>query len=117
MELTNGEIWLAKEPLNKLADMKLPVKTAYAIAKMASKLNDQLQVIEAVRIGLIRKYGVQEGKNWNVKEDSENWPKFMNDFDELMKQKVEVVVEKVKLPDNIEIESKVLIALTKFVEV
>ena len=125
MELINGEIFNAREPLGKLMEQKFPVKTAYGLAKMANKLNEQFNIIEQVRNGLIKTYGEADKNNpqqISVKQDGENFQKFVEEITELMNQEVEVVIEKVKLPEMVdgkplEIEPNILMALEKFVEV
>lgn len=125
MKLLNGEIFNTKEPLQTLMAQKLPVKVSYGLAKMANKLNEQIKVIDEVRIGLIKRYGEADKDNPQqlvVKTDSENYPKFVEEMTELMSQEVEVVIDKVKLPEQVddkpfEIEASVLMALEKFVEV
>ncbi len=123
MKLNNGEIFQAREPLAKLMEQKFPVKVSYGLAKLANKLQGQLKIIDDVRNGLINTYGkLDEAGQVMVKTDSENFPKFVSEVDELMNQEVEVVIEKVQLPEKvdertIEIEPSVLMALEKFVEV
>ena len=125
MKLLNGEIFNAKEPLEKLTEHKLPVKASLALAKMANKLNEELRIIENVRNGLVKKYGEADKDNPNqfsVDPKGGEYPKFVEEVTELMNQEIEVVIEKVKLPEEVdgkplEIEPKILMALEKFVEV
>ena len=120
MKLTNGEIFNAKEPLQKLLSEKLPVKTSYGLAKLAAKLRDQLQVIEKVRQGLIQTYGEKNPDNptqIRVDPQSESFPKFAEEYGELMTQEVEIVFEVVTLPDTLEVEPVTLMALEKFITV
>jgi len=120
MKLTNGEIFNAKEPLQKLTAEKLPVKVSYGLAKLVAKLNEQLQVIEQVRQGLITTYGERDPENPNrtrVNPSSDKYPKFVTEYGELMKQEVEIVLDVVTLPETLEIEPSVLMALDKFVKI
>ena len=120
MKLTNLEIFNAKEPLSKLLQEKLPVKSSYGLAKLASKLDPQLGVIEKVRQGLIQTYGEKDPDNpqqIRVSPQSEGFQKFAEEFGELMAQEVEIVVEVVTLPDTLEVEPSVLMALEKFVKI
>ena len=134
MKLNNGEIFNANQPLGKLMQEKFPVRVSYGLAKLANKLNPQLKIIEDVRQGLVKKYGEtdEETKQLAVKQDSENFEKFVAEFNELMEQEVELVIEKVKLPEKVaatcdachhnmdkmlEIEPSVLMALEKFIDV
>jgi len=135
MKLNNGEIFASAEPLKKLLEVKLPVKSSLALARMANKLNEQLKIIEDVRNGLVRTYGKEDIKQkgqLRVDPEDENFSKFAEEFQELMNQEVEVVFDKVKLPEKViakcekceaiiekplEIEASVLMALEKFIEV
>lgn len=124
MEVTNGEIWACREPLGKLAQMELPVKTSLQVARLAIKFGEQFKVIEDVRNGLIRKYGKPDEKTKQISVEPKNkdFPKFVADFNELMAQTTELVFDKVKLPSMVDgkpfqIEPSILVPLEKFVEV
>ena len=135
MKLNNGEIFTAMEPLGKLMGEKFPVKVSYGLAKLANKLSEQLKVIEEVRNGLIKTYGEADKDNpQQIKVDpqGDNFQKFVGELNELFAQEVEVVFDKIKLPEKVaatcdackhnmdkmlEIEPSVLMALEKFVEV
>lgn len=103
--------------------MKFPVAVSFKLAKIANKLNDALRSIEAVRNGLINKYGEPNEKGqMAVSADSPNFEKFIAEFNDLMAIEVEVVIDKVRLPEEVdgkplEIEPSLLMALEKFVEV
>lgn len=120
MKLTNGEIFNARKPIEQLLKERLPVKTSYVLAKLAVKLSNQLEVIEKVREGLIKTYGEKDPNmpmQVRVTPDMPGYPKFAEEIGELMKQEVEIVFDKVTLPDTLEIEPGVLMALDKFIEV
>lgn len=118
MKLTNGEIFSAREPLKKLMEERLPVKCSFKLAKLANKLNVGLKDIEDARNGLIKKYGTKNEKGrLEVKPDSPEYEKFVEEFNDLMDIEVEVVVERISLPESLEIEPSTLIALEKFIEV
>jgi len=111
--------------------MKLPVLVSLQIAKLTSKLNEPIRVIENVRSGLIRQHGQQQESGETVvimpndplgRPVSPDWEKFVSEFNELMSQEVEIEAEKIKLPREIDgkplqIEPSILIALEKFIEV
>ena len=120
MKLTNLVIFNAHEPLKKLMQEKLPVKASYGLAKLASKLEPQLGVIEKVRQGLIQTYGKPDPKNprqISVDPQGEGFPKFAEEYGELMMQEVEIVIDVVTLPDTLEVEPSVLMALDKFIKI
>jgi len=133
MKLTNEYIFASQEPLRKLIEQKLPVLVSYKLAKLVKKLDEQFSIIEEVRLGLVKKYGEVDGNSqFSVKPESENWPKFLEEYNELMAQETEIVIGKVKLPEKVsstcdkcnhtiekvfEIEPQILIALDRFLEV
>lgn len=137
MKLNNGEIFAAWDALNKLTPegTKFPVKVSLGIVQLRTKLRDKYGEIEEVRSGLIKTYGAPEKdnpQNIRVEPDGENFQKFVEEFNELMAQEIEVVFDKVKLPEKVaatcdackhnmdkllEIEPSVLMALERFVEV
>ncbi len=123
MNLTNNEVWNAKEPLEKLMGERFPVKTAYELAKLASKLRDQYLVNEDVRNGLVSTYGQKnEVGQVAVETTSENFPKFLAELTELMDTEVEVVCSRVTLPEKVDektiaIEPSILLALEAFINV
>ncbi len=133
MKLTNGDIWVVQEPLKKILEQKFPVMVSYKLAQLVSKLNEPFKIIQEVRVGLVKKYGkVNKKGETEVKEGSEDWEKFVTEFNELMNQEVEVDIQKVKLPEKVattcdkcshnmdkplEIEPSILMALAPFVEV
>lgn len=139
MLFANREIYEAGESLGKLMELKLPVKVSYNLVMMASRLGVQLKVIDEVRNAIIKKYGepVKDNpNNWTVKVESENFPKFTEEFNELLAEEVDIsfdgIVVPVKLPEKVaatcdkchhnmnralEIEPAILMALRKFVEV
>ncbi len=122
MKLTNLEIFGAVTSLNEIFDMELPVRTSLALAKLIGKLSEPYDAIEKVRTGLVQKYGKPNDQNQTqVLPGSENFPKFVADYNELMLQKTEIVFDVVKLPQKVkgepfELKARLLISLQKFVE-
>lgn len=117
MKLTNGELFVAVEPLNRLMGQKFPIKTSLALSRLVHKLDSELRVINDVRQGLFQKYGTKEPEGLMVKAGNPNKGKFDEEHAELMAQVVEVVFEKVKLPESVEIEATDAMLLEKFIEV
>ena len=133
MELTNGEIFKAKRPqasnrmssLDTLMANKFPVKVSYGLVKLSAKLEVQYQIIEKTRIGLCQTYGTpdpRDARQFNVLPIIEGkanpeYERFMGEIEELMAQTVELVIDEVTLPDTLEVEPSVLMALDKFLKV
>ncbi len=126
MKLTNGEIANSVESLNILSGMELPVKTSLQVAKLISKLNVPVNELNSVRQGLMKKYGITFGKNEDgstaIKSEVEgNVLKFVTEIEELANLEAEIVVDKIKLPQEVdgkalEIKPSVLVALEKFID-
>lgn len=144
MKLTNGEIFNAREPLEKLMASKPPFEISYGLATLAAKLNDQLGVIDKVRQGLFQTYGVPNPQNPmqlipppalivetdadgnEIKDKAGNvnmvpnpkLEKFASEHGELMAKETEIVLDVVEIPSTIEleIEPSILLALLKFIK-
>lgn len=134
MKLNNGEIFDAWVALNKLTPegTKFPVKVSLGIVKLRTALRDKYGEIEEVKNGLIKTHGEEKDGQISVNPKGEGFKKFVEEMEELMSQEVEVVIDKVKLPEKVaatcdkcshnmdkmlEIEPGVLESLEKFVEV
>ena len=142
MKLTNGEIVNAKEPMTQLVAEKFPVKTSLALITLVRKLDEFLIPVEQVRDGLFKMYGepspddprrlqclplvpkkdddgnaIKDGAGNVTLIDNPNFPKLIAEMNELMSQEVEVVIKRVEVPDTLQIEPTVLMALEKFIKV
>lgn len=120
MKLTNGEIFNARGPLEELMNQKMPIRTSYALTKMASKLNEQLTVIEKIRTKLVQQYGKDDPKHpgmWKVTPDCLGYSQFLCDFGQLMQEETVIDVDQVILPDTLEVKPGVLMSLEKFVKI
>lgn len=140
-KISNGVIFSAKEPLATLLKESFPVDISLALVKLNKQISAQWQIIEEVRLGLIKKYG-DEMENGNIglvapnnpegKPASVNWGKFATDANELFNQETTLSFEKVKLPRKVtvrcdkckhviekplEIDGVTLMALEEFVEI
>lgn len=120
MKLTNAELLNAKDPLQELIRQKFPVKTSLALLKLVQKLNEFLVPVEQVRDGLVKTYGKPNPDNTTqmiVVPGDEKWPKFAEEYGELVAQENDVIVNPVELPATFEISPATLAALEKFIKV
>lgn len=115
MKLTNGEIFGVTQPINALMGQKFPIKTSFALWKLAQALNDALKPVNELRNSLVQKYGAKEKDNIVVKRDSPNWAAFQSEYEELMAIEVEVALDPVPLPESAELSPVDLVALEKLV--
>ena len=133
MKVTNRDVFEGRNAIQELLQLRLPVRTSMQVAKLSRKFNGALKDIDVVRKNLITQYGTESEKGGKeVKPDNENLPKFMEEFNELLELEVNIVADKVVLPERIaatcdkchhnmdrplEIEPWILASLEKFVEV
>jgi hypothetical protein len=61
---------------------------------------------------------VRDGDMVNFASEIEgNAAKFKDELNELLNQEIEVVFTKITLPDNLEVEPSILVALEKFINI
>lgn len=120
MKLSNRQIVSAIEPLNQLNAEKLPVKTAFRVAKISKSLNSALEDYNQT-LDKIREHHLEKDENDEFKvqkSEREGEPdryilkdpdKFQSDLDELLNLEVEVKLEKLKLKhiENLELQPSV----------
>jgi len=121
MKLTIAEIYNSKDSLIELAKLKMPVKVSLAVAKLVKKLDEHYVPAKEVENGLITQYGkaVEEGVNKgqvSIQPGDENWAAFATEYSELMAQTVEIVMQPIPLPDELEVEPYILVALERFIK-
>ena len=119
MEIANAIIYNATDPLKLLLKVKLPMKTSLELVKLAKALKEPADTIEQVRNKLIEDYGKPDPKQGGasrITPTDADFPKFAEEFGALLSETVEVDFKKVRLPNNIEIEPYILMALEDFVE-
>lgn len=123
MKVSNGEVFAANEPLVELLKIAWPVKVSYALVKLANKLSAQFAIIEETRQNLVQKHGEydEELRSLAVKDDSPKFEAFLAEYNELMDQETELVIQMVRLPAEVGgepmlVEPRVLMALEKFVK-
>jgi len=133
VKLTNGEIFKVRGPLQGLTKQEFPVKTSFALIKLAATLSNAYEPIETCRAGLIQRYGVKPEHGpmkvepiIEIKDEAgmvvsskpnPQWVQFCTEYDELMAQEIEVEFEEVFLPETARISPGALLALEKFVKV
>ena len=131
MEVSNGGIYASQDSLRALVKTRLPVKVSLQVVKLAKELSEQFAIIAEVKNGLIKTHGETNKQGLpevifpqdpTGRPPSPNWGKFVVENNELMAQTVELKIEKIKLPSEVDgkplnIEPSILIDLEKFVEV
>ena len=138
MKVKNRDIIGAKTALAEMFQMKLPLRASLAVARLDTKLKEPIDVFVKVRDGLMARYEIERQPStdglvqFQSKQGQESLDKFLSEFNELLDSEIELVVDKVRLPEKIaatcdackhnmdkqlEIEPSILAALEHFVEV
>ena len=110
------EILDAKEPIIKLMNCELPVKTAYKLSKMAVKLQAELNVIEDNKKKIYELLGEKTNEGISIPKDKV--PEFQLKMNELLQVEVELDIELIKLSEieSAKITPMQLTAITKLLE-
>ena len=122
MKLTNGEIFSASQALGELNEKEFPIRVNYGLLSIIKKLSGQFEIIDKLRVDLIKKYGTaDEVGNITIEPNTESWTKFITDLNILFNEDVEIDYEVVKLPFEVDgksynISMKTLRILEKFIE-
>lgn len=123
MKVSNGQVWTANQAIGPLLKEPWPVKTAWALAKLAQTLKERAVPIDQVRANLVNQYGeADERGRFTISDKSPGWGEFVPSFNELMEHEEEIDVEPVKLPtgketDAVRVTGEALLNLGPFIEV
>lgn len=100
MKITLKQAVDSKVPVSKLSQVKLPIKIAYTISRVASRLKSFHSTFTERKFSLIKQYGEKTGKEnleYTVKTD--HLEVFGEEFKKLENEEVEVGFEKIKIAD------------------
>lgn len=117
MKLKN-EIFARKnfvESLNSLLEIEMPADIAYKIAVMASELRPKEDAYKLAKLKIIKKYGNIKGDRYEI--DNKYKDKANIEFADLLSVEQEYAFDVVKLPKDVRVQSKVLLALKGLIEV
>ena len=103
--MTNEEILKVFQGITALVNNKiiLNIKTSYTLAKNRTILIPFVQTIEAERIKLYERYGIQT-EDGDIKVSNENMPNLEKDLKELFSIENKVNIVKIKIEDLQEAE-------------
>ena len=109
MKVELGKIVASSEPLGKLMQEKTPIATSFRLAKVLKAVKAELEVYDETRKKLIEELG----KDGEIKQDSKNFDKFVEEMNKLLAEKVSVKADKIKSesPSKVEISPSDLLAL------
>jgi len=117
LKATIGDILNAGEHLKGLTQLSLPAATSLKVARLARRVAEEFQLAVQERNKLIVKYGEDVEGQTKVLPTSKRWPEFVGELNSLLEQEIDLGMEQVKLPDDIEITPAALIALEPFITI
>ena len=133
MKIKNEVIYLGGNAIQKLGEIKLPVRVSLTVARLANKLIEAQKPIEEVRKGIVKSYFKKDEKGINIPLTSDQQQELQKEIKELMEEEAELDwKDKIKLPEMVsstcdkchhnmdkplEIESNILAILEPFIEV
>ena len=135
MKVKNHIIYLAGNTIQRLGEVKLPVRTSLAVAKLTIKLVDAQKPIEQVRKDIVKEYLPlkKDDKGVDIPLTEIQQKELEAKVNELMEEETDLdQKDKIKLPEMVsstcdkchhnmdkplEIESNILAVLEPFLEV
>lgn len=104
-----------REAAQRLAGQSLPAAVSFRVAKLINALNGELVAYEAERVKLCERYGELEKENgvYKIRQREE----FEREYISLLDMSVELAVEKISLPDTLNITAVDLINLSDFIQI
>lgn len=93
------------ESFKGLLSQPLSLKTKYWLQRLLDTVAPDVKAIDELKNNLIKELGTQEGESYSLSPQSENFPKFVEQFNEMMSQEKEIRHAVFNLEDFDAIES------------
>jgi len=120
------EIIGSADMLKQVSEMKLRGRTAWKVAKLLKKLEEELNLFTSTREKLIKEYAEKdENGNFVINEKTneytfseENMNKFMTELNELTEGTVHIDADKIRLDEleNLDFTPTQMVGLEPFIE-
>jgi hypothetical protein len=117
MTLTLGQLKNSEQALVALSNCLLPIAIAYRISKVLKLIASELTNLEEARQKLVQKYGTE--KDGNIVVSDENIGAFVDEFNPLLSETVEIPFEPFSvdsLPETVNLTPLQLSQLTFFIK-
>ena len=115
MKFQLGEIRNMKDPLIKLLDKEIPIKSAWKLNKLVKAFDKELGEIEEFRVGLVQKLGTSDEETQAVQVPEDKMEQFVVEFNELLMTEIEVEFDGISIDTlgDIQCSAKELIAIDR----
>ncbi len=103
LEMYNG--------VSRLAQIKMPPKPAYWVARILTKLKAECTLVEKTRISLVEEFGEEvEGKGYSVAAGTPQYLAFRKRYTELLESEVDLIMPQIEIEalGTIEVEPAIL---------
>ena len=122
MKVLNSDIFGAAKPLEGLSKEKFPIKVSYQIAMLIKELAAQEEIIEKLRVVLLKQYGVTADGKVTIDQTNPNFQKFVDEMNIIFAQEIDIKFEKIEIPAEVDgkglnIEPSKLLLLDKFITI
>ena len=100
MKVKLGQIFAANPILGKLVEQQLPIRVAYRLTRLITRLNEEYYALDSQRIKLLEEYGTPvDGVEGQFQFTPENQAKFQEQFNELLSEDVELDWQPISIDD------------------
>lgn len=104
IELPLSDVQKLNMEITDLLTARLPVYIKFKLHTLKKKMHDSVETGQNIEKELFEKYGYKDNGTYKIKIDTENYTKFNEEKEELMKEKIELEYEPFKLSviENVE---------------
>ena len=100
MKVKLGQIYAANPILGKLVEQQLPIRVAYRLTRLITKLNEEYDALDQSRIKLLEEYGTPvDGVEGQFQFSPENQVTFQDEFNALLSEDVELDWQPISIDD------------------
>jgi hypothetical protein len=110
-----SDVLNAKNPLEALIQVKLPIKLAYSASKLLRLLTPELDNLDKIRLETAEKYGTKTDTGYDIPES--NRDEFLREMTELLATDVTILYDKIDMSpviDKIELTTLDVMQLEPF---
>ncbi len=100
MRVKLGQIYAANPILGKLVEQQLPIRVAYRLTRLITKLNEEYDALDSSRIKLLEEYGTPvDGVEGQFQFTPENQVTFQDEFNNLLSEDVDLDWQPISIDD------------------
>ena len=122
-KIKNGSMKLAElvasdNALETLSKMQMKAKASYRIATAINQITPHIASFTQIQEDLINKYGEEVDGQVKVETESEHFPEFIREINDVLNEDVVVDVKKIKLKElgDVEVTPRDMLALGWLIE-